>query len=166
MGQIRPVGFTTIFPADSPKQLSLERVLDTPVPEHHFRCAAWHLSLSNLEQILYGQPEGVVAASELTDLEEQFGLHQLFVSQIGTNFKLSGPAGCDASFTGTSLRQAAKLLVASDAKNRRIVCDWFSAKNLPTSDDCHRPEALKIQEGFRLRGRVVMSNTFQSMAPN
>lgn len=101
-----------------------------PVPEGHFRCAAWHINLSGVEavrryvvdpdtklpQLLVGDPSGKHPL-----MKHREALHSV-VSQIGTNFKLNGPRNCSPAFLLNVVYSAAYVLVREDYENQTKAC--------------------------------------------
>lgn len=142
-GQIRRVGeFTRVEQEERLRSGSAFKPI--PVPAGHFRCAAWHINLSGVEavrryvvdpdtglpQILVGDPSGTHPL-----MRHREALHSV-VSQIGTNFKLSGPRNCSSEFLLNAVYGAAYVLVREDYANQNQACSWLKDAGLAVSAAC------------------------------
>lgn len=144
MGQVRRVGDFTL--AEMQERTNNRQLFQAiPIPPHHFRCAAWHINLSGVEAVaryvvdpstglaepLIGDPQGKHPL-----MKHRQNLHSV-VSQIKTDFKLTGLRNCSSQFLQEAIYAAAFVLVREDHQNRTRACDWFREAGLTVSGNCN-----------------------------
>lgn len=154
--RIRPVirepSFDDVDPEDLWRHLmdwhlARQKEGEPPVPEKYFRCTAWHISLDGLMglKMFTGQPGDKPRLLDKSHDEfhradsvpSQRARLKKIVSQVETNFELTGPANCSARLLQDSLYAAAFSAVREDHDTRVKVCDWFEKKmGLSVSDTC------------------------------
>jgi predicted acylesterase/phospholipase RssA len=162
LGSSQPnrIGHSTLYPTGYPETDALELAASVPIPEYQYRCAAWHINLSGLTAIKHyamardGNP---VPAKQSDAIDEQRALTEYVVSQIDTNFKLTGPRNCKPAFLDQALREAAFVLVKEDYESQSAACRWLRAHGLAVADNCGAyvaPTSARLP----LSGRVVPVN--------
>ncbi|SFO38432.1 patatin-like phospholipase family protein [Nitrosospira briensis] len=129
------------------RYLARQKEGEPPVPKNYFRCTAWHISLDGLMGLesFVGQPGDeprplYVRQDEFhhaDSVPSQRARLKKIVSQIETNFELTGPANCSARLLQDSLYAAAFAAVRENHNVRVKVCDWFEKKmGLNVSNTC------------------------------
>ncbi len=144
LGRVRPVGeFTAEELAERFRSGKLFQPI--PIPEKHFRCAAWHINLSGIEAVQpYTVDPTTKQVSPLPASDDHGGNPlidhrarlQSVVSQIDTSFMLTGPNYCSSSFLLEALYAAAFVLVREDDVNRSKACHWLRSAGLKVAESC------------------------------
>lgn len=157
LGQVRRVGDFTQEEIEARLRAG-EAGKPIPVPPNHFRCAVWHINLSGIYAVLpyienseSGRPERMPLGAHRDDPVSVYRqkLHRV-VSQINTNFKLVGPAGCSPEFLQKALYAAAFVLVREDQNSRSKACRWMKEAGLATTDRCEQFPGNKAMQMLSL----------------
>ena len=154
------IGHSTLYPTGYPETDALELAIRTPIPEYQYRCAAWHINLSGLSAIRHyaiAQDGNPAPAKQSEEIAEQRALTEYVVSQIDTNFKLTGPRNCKPAFLDQALREAAFVLVKEDYESQSAACGWLRKHGLAVAESCGAHVAPTIAR-LPLSGRVVPVN--------
>lgn len=156
---IRPEGFaaygtrlandfsTVVFPLEPPvgQQDFTPHVkqLEGPIPPGHGTCAVWHIALDNIASLPVmrrrGEAAPVAVAVGNDSYDPAFDYRaklRWVVSQIATDFKLTGPQGCDAGFLQDALYAAARVAVLEGLEGRTQACRWLAGQSLATGGAC------------------------------
>lgn len=122
---------------------------ELPVPAGHFRCGVWHINLSEIWRIM-AKRDGMTAHERATinmdvRLKRISSLERL-ITQIKTNFRLTGPEGCTSEFLQGALFAAARRLVAEDMVARTSACDILVRANVVSEARCSAPPKALVEE--------------------
>jgi len=132
------------------------------------RCMMWHLAFDNLSSFRATHPafealptrnilatpsdaEAVQRSAlswELKQSELYRAKLRLLVSQIATDFNLTGPQNCSPTFLQDALYEAARIVVTEEVVARAAVCKWLKSKNLHVPSNCSWTMAPSYDSSF------------------
>lgn len=135
---------------------------ELPVPSGHFRCGVWHINLSEITRIMAVR-EGTSANERATmDMDvplQRIALLQRLITQIKTNFRLTGPEGCTSDFLQSALFAAARRLVAEDMDARSSACDLLVRVGAANEARCTSLPQKLVQESDDWDGIAPSNNS-------
>ena len=115
-----------------------------------FECFAWHVALNDAQSVVPWATEST--KSQPLDLNSKLGREiyaqrarlSRVISQIETNYKISGPPNCTSTQLQDAIYSAARIAVREDFESVSQVCKWMQGHGLLKLAQCKPEDAQPL----------------------